>query len=377
MVRRGILAGDRAFTGPYGLQLGIEAACNYSCVFCGEFSPLRPWERRTPPHGGHMPDAVFYRLVESAARLDVEQISIVGAGEPFLHPNALDFFARVKAAGIRLMVTTNGSALTEGRADRLLATGLDILNVSFSAGTRETYGVVHGERHARQFEIVLERLRHVAAAKRLRDSSSPRLVIRCTVIKDNIAELADWVDVAIECGADELVLQSFVPPGFGQHLVPSPEEKAAAARRLRSCIARMDAAGVVSNFSYMMPLFEGAGDQPSSFDGYPVGSDFYRLHPCLVGWTYAVIFEWGSVMPCCYCGTPIGNIYDQPLEEIWNGEAYNAFRRRTRSLADHGQEEPGCPCFHGCGSVKDNIRTIKRLGLERELAPGNRGGVPS
>ena len=367
LVRRGILAEDRAFTGPYGIQLGIEGTCNYACVFCGEFSSLNPGTRQTPPHDGHMPEAVFHRLVESAARLNVEQVSIAGMGEPLLHPHALDFFARVKAAGIRLMVTTNGSALTERHADRLIGVGIDILNVSFSAGSEDTYGAVHGARHSRQFGIVLERLRHIAAEKRRCGSSFPRLVMRCTVIKDNIAEIGDWVDLAIECGANELVLQNFVPPAFGRHLVPSPDEKAAAAERLRSCAARMHAAGVASNCEHMISLFEGAGSQPPTFEGYPLGTEFYHDHPCLVGWTYAVILESGYVMPCCYCNTPMGNIYEQSLEEIWHGEMYSAFRRRMRFLPDHRHEEPSCVCLSGCGSVKDNIRTIKRLRLEPDL----------
>jgi radical SAM protein with 4Fe4S-binding SPASM domain len=313
-----------------------------------------------------MPEAVFARLVDSAARLNVEQISIVGMGEPLLHPRALDFFERVKAAGIRLMVTTNGSAICKDRADRLLAAGIDILNVSFSAGTASTYGAVHGSRHARQFETILGHMRYLSAAKRAHGSVTPRLVVRYTVVKNNIGELGDWVDLALECGADELVIQDLQPFEFGRHLVPSPEDKAAAAKELRACLARLDAAGVTSNLGYMIPLFEGASGQPATFGGYPVGSEFYRHHPCLVGWTYAVILESGAVMPCCYCGTPMGNIYDQSFEEIWHGTAYNAFRQRMHALAHHQREEPNCVCFTACGSVRDNIRTIVRLGLERE-----------
>ena len=369
LVRSGILAGNRAFTGPYGIQLGIEGACNYSCLFCAEFSPLRPSPRVPLPHGGHMPERVFNAIVDSAARIGVEQISVVGIGEPFLHPHVAACFARVKEAGIRLMVTTNGSALTDDHAWRLLDCGLDILNVSFSAGTERTYGAVHGSRHVRQFATVLERLRRIAAEKRRRRSATPKLVLRFTVIRDNVAELGEWVELAIESGADELIIQNFVPPGFGHDLAPSAEEKAAAARVLRSYQARLAGEGVASNFAYIIPLFEGTGGHSGTFEGFPCGDDFYRQYPCLVGWTYAMIVESGDVMPCCYCGTPMGNVYEQSLEDIWYGETYNAFRGRTRSLPEHGVEEPGCLCFRGCGTVKDNIRNLQRLGLEETIRP--------
>ena len=362
LVRQGVLAGDRAFTGPYGLQIGIDGTCNYSCVFCAEFSSLRPDSPGGTTHGGHMPEPVFSRLVESAARLDVEQISIVGMGEPLLHPQAFDCFARVKAAGIRLMVTTNGSALSHARVDRLLDAGLDILNVSFSAGTRETYAAVHGQRHERHFDAIQQHLQYLSAEKRSRTASVPRLVMRCTVLKDNIDELEAWVDLAIACGADELVLQNLVAPVFGQHLRPSDDDRLRAAGRMRGCLARLADAGIDSNFTYFMSLYDNSSITPSTYQGYPVGSAFYAQHPCLVGWTYAAVVEWGAVMPCCYCSGAMGNVYEQSFEDIWYGDAYNAFRLRTRHLST-GQAPDGCMCFNGCGSVKDNIRTLLRLDL--------------
>ena len=40
----------------------------------------------------------------------------------------------------------------------------------------------------------------------------------------------------------------------------------------------------------------------------------------------------GDVTPCCVFGTPVlGNVNKNTVEEIWNGDAYNEFRRRFRS----------------------------------------------
>lgn len=364
LVREGILTRELAFTGPFGMQLGIEGRCNYSCVFCPGYSPNRPEERRARAFDGHMPEAVFDRLVDSAARLGVEQISLVGMGEPLLHPGAPQFLTRIKAAGIRLMVTTNGSALTPAWCERFLGDGLDILNVSFSAGTQETYAAIHGRRHAARFDAIPETLRWLTTERRRTGRTAPRLVMRCTVIRDNIAEVADWVARAVDCGADELVLQTFVSTGFGPDLRPTPEQQAAGAALLRPCLARLERAGIASNLPFMISLWEGAVGQPTDFLGYPLGADFYHRYPCLAGWTYIVISEAGQVFPCCYCSHPLGNIFEQSLEEIWHGPAYRAFRRRLCTLP---ASAPGCRCLDGCGSVRENIRTIERLALRSAL----------
>jgi MoaA/NifB/PqqE/SkfB family radical SAM enzyme len=57
------------------------------------------------------------------------------------------------------------------------------------------------------------------------------------------------------------------------------------------------------------------------------------------------------VLPCCiapfatqdYGGIILGNVFERPLAEIWNGPEYDAFRRA------HASDEPPEPC-RGCGT---------------------------
>lgn len=35
----------------------------------------------------------------------------------------------------------------------------------------------------------------------------------------------------------------------------------------------------------------------------------------------------GDVRPCCYTPVVVGNLYQQSLEEIWNGEVYKKMRQ--------------------------------------------------
>jgi len=45
----------------------------------------------------------------------------------------------------------------------------------------------------------------------------------------------------------------------------------------------------------------------------------------------------GEVGPCCILqGKPLGNVYRDSLQEVWNGEAYERFRRELKRIMREG-----------------------------------------
>jgi MoaA/NifB/PqqE/SkfB family radical SAM enzyme len=355
LVRRGIVDGGRAFTGPFGLQVGVTDYCNFACEFCHTFSHRLPDESRGKAKNRIAPDR-FYRLVEEAAALGVEQISLVGVGEPSLHPEIVRFVAAVKGAGIRCMLTTNGLALTDEKLVGLVDAGLDLLNVSVNAATPATYAAVNGPAKEGVFPQLVERL--AACAARPRDER-PGLKLRLVVSRRTGPEIVTFARLAADVGADEVVYQHYIPHPAAADIALDEADRSAAAHRLDEADTLLNEAGIVSNAPLLARIYRNEpGDEATP--------DYYRTHPCLVGWTYAMILEDGVVRPCCYCGPALGNIGEASLGEIWFGPAYDAFRRAAVALPETGAAIDGCRCFTGCGSVADNIRTVARLGLGGE-----------
>ena len=48
----------------------------------------------------------------------------------------------------------------------------------------------------------------------------------------------------------------------------------------------------------------------------------------------------GTVIPCCSCNLPMGNINESSMADIWNSPAYQAFRRQTITRAGLDGHEP-------------------------------------
>ena len=368
LVLRGITAGDRAFTGPYGLQVGVTDHCNYGCVFCATFSHKNP-DRSADENSTRLDTGRFAALVREAAELEVEQISLVGVGEPFLHPDIMLFIKEIKARSIRCMVTTNGSALTRRRIDEIVESEMDILNISLNAATEDTYALIHGEKHRRLYGAVLEHLSRLARIKRERGKNKPRLALRFVMTNQNIGELRGFVDLAIRLGADELFFQNYVPPAFGRDIALDRGGKEAVARILLSLKEKMAEHGLSSNIDAVVSRYgAGAGLEPEVYQGYRVDDTFYYDNPCYVGWTYAMILANGAVMPCCYCGVAMGNINDDSFKNIWFGDRYNRFRKVAADLPVSRLGVEGCKCFNNCGSTPDNIKIMKRFGLDENKA---------
>jgi len=356
LIRNGVESGSEAFTGPYGIQIGVTDYCSYACEFCDRFSYRKP-----PGHGSggnffQLERTKFRALIDDAARMKVEQVSLVGVGEPLLHRDIFSFIGAVKKRGMRCQLTTNGALFTEERVEALLESPLDRLNVSVNAASQETYERVHGKRKGPLYQKLLTNLTTLGERKNQRPGAPLSLTLRYVIYRTNQTELEAFTNSAIAIQADEVIWQNFNPPRFATDLALDAEEKRALASSLLLCQERLDAAGIKTNAWLMASLYAPTAPGAST-------ADYYRSHRCYVGWTYAMILEDGGVHPCCYCEASIGNINDNSFEQIWRGEAYNDFRRAAITLPQREEAIAGCHCFSSCGSIGDNIRTAARLHL--------------
>jgi cyclic pyranopterin phosphate synthase len=115
------------------LRISVTDRCNFRCVYCRSADPET-----------HMPSAnlltwdEYERLARILVGMGIRKVRVTG-GEPLVRSGVEDFIARLKALGVPdLSMTTNGHLLAE-RCDRLVAAGLNRINISLDSLDRDKF----------------------------------------------------------------------------------------------------------------------------------------------------------------------------------------------------------------------------------------------
>jgi len=131
---------------PYIVDIELTNYCNLDCLFCGQQTMARP--------RGFMSQKIFKKIVDECSKHKTS-IRIIRWGEPFLHPQIIDFCRYAKFKGILLHITTNGLLITEQQMKELIEIGLDSLIFSFQGATKERYEIM---RNNNQYDKLKENI---------------------------------------------------------------------------------------------------------------------------------------------------------------------------------------------------------------------------
>lgn len=155
----------------------VTNACNLSCTICPVNNGMRRPRARQDL-------ATFVRFLDRNPGL--EFVLPFQWGEPLLVRELPDMIAAATERGIRTMITTNGTLLTEERGRRLLDAGLTRLTLSVD-GDPETHRRIRGVDLAPLRENLL-RLR------RLRDERGSPLALDVSMVVNGLTE-AKWQEL--------------------------------------------------------------------------------------------------------------------------------------------------------------------------------------
>lgn len=180
------------------LQIHPTRLCNLRCRHC--YSESGPDARET------LPADLVLRTVRDAAALGYGTLSVSG-GEPLMYPELIPVLATARSHGMRTLVTTNGTLLTDGRLSRL-APELDLLAISLDGPPAE-----HDLMRARSGAF--EKLQRGLPA--LRRAGIP-FGFLITLTQFNAHHLEWAAEFAAEQGAVMLQVHPLQPTGRGQQL---------------------------------------------------------------------------------------------------------------------------------------------------------------
>jgi hypothetical protein len=186
---------------PSRLYIECTAACNISC-FQACCAPETGITRTR--QAGMLDWDLFTRAVDEAGP-SLVRIDFFNYGEAFLHKRAVEMceYIKTKFPHIYLYTSTNGLALTEDKARRLVHSGIDEVTFSIDGASQDVY-VRYRQRG--NFDKALANLRAMADEKRTSGRDVPHLNWRYILFNwnDNDEEMEKARRIAAEAGVDRL-----------------------------------------------------------------------------------------------------------------------------------------------------------------------------
>ena len=291
---------------PLNITLELTRRCNARCDYCNHWQEQRQSEQE------------LRDLVGVVERFQPFSVTICG-GEPFMRKDALEIIRAVKdAPGWRYVsIITNGWFLSDERAQKLLDTGIDQINVSlnFPDERQDT---------DRKLPGLYKKIAHVVPHLAERGAN---VQLNTILMNDNLDDALTIAERARGWGASVMyTLYSELPADNRAHLFP-PERLERLERVLAELLAYRRAHGVVAN-------------APWYFETIPSYARGTQIPGCTAGRETLHISPGGQVRPCA----------ELPMVSHW-------------SSYDHRRAEPvACTrCFQACrGEVQAPI-TLARV----------------
>lgn len=319
----------------------ITDECNLKCSMCG-YARNRMSEQAILE--GLRVDE-WKRVVDELADLGVMYISILG-GEPLLYPGLFEVLEHIRKRGIQSGITTNGVHLRQ-HAEQLMAVGLHRINVSLDAFP-DVHDRIRGVEGT--FAAAMEGIKHLS---HLRGGHSvPEMIVNVVVSEENQNLLEDYLhylEQIPEVDRIFLVLGTFTTVALGEQYAREMKESfqcdPSSWQGFVNCLGKIDPEKIarvylrIKNGEYKKKI--------TIFPPLPSVDDIdtYYEHPeehfgwvekcCWKPWFGVDVRANGDVAVCNdWPDYLVGNVRNESLATIWNGEKMHTFRKYLMSGKD-------------------------------------------
>lgn len=262
------LADNRIRDRPLSVTLELTRRCNARCDYCNHWKEQRQTEQEIDD---------FVRVV---SRFQPFSVTICG-GEPFMRRDALDIIRAVKnapgaSAGFRyVVIITNGWFLNEAKAQALLDTGIDQINISLNWPDER-------QDDDRKLKGLFKRISHIVPWLTAKGAN---VQMNSIIMNDNLDDVVPIARLAHSWGASVMyTLYSELPADNHGHLFP-PER-----------LGRLDE--VLRELNDLRKIQGNIGNSQWYFDQIPAYVRGKTIYGCTAGQKTLHISPGGMVRPC-------------------------------------------------------------------------------
>ena len=339
----------------------ITRSCNLFCAHCRASSANEPYE-------DELSTEECLHLIDEILKVG-KPVLILTGGEPLLRYDLLQVGRYAVENGLRVVMGTNGTLITEEIADKLKEMPVSRVGVSIDFPTPELQDKFRGKAGA--FEAAM------AGIARARQAGI-EVQINSTITKLNASYLNELLGLALKAGAVAFHPFMLVPTGRGKGLEAvemSPEEYEQTLnwvydkqRELgdRIFFKPTDAPHYLRVVRQRSrednPQGTSSTEKPESTGRHSATNSLTR--GCLAGTGFCFISHRGRMQGCGYLDVEAGNIRDKNFSEIW---ANSTLFRELRDLSNIKGKCGVCEYKKVCGGCR--ARAYEATGDYLEAEP--------
>ena len=306
-------AGNGEFLPKFPLHLNFELnfGCNLRCNFCPYSLPLEEWSYNVEP-SKKISFKQYSRIIDEGDKHGLCSVSLNGNNEPLLNKKIIKFIKYAKNSSIlEISFHTNGFLLTEDLSKDIIESGLTSIMFSIDSFSEETYKMV---RNSDGYKKVLENINNFLRIKKDMNKEFPFVRVSFVKNKINYKEVDNFIGYW-EKKSDGIEMQAFGNLFIGHNKYYE-----------------------INNLFHLENNY---------------------LEKCYEPWRRLSIQNSGKVFPCCSTygnEVIIGDICDNSIYEIWNGEKMKELRKSINSE----KEDTGCVRCKASGLSYSDNENIKK-----------------
>jgi MoaA/NifB/PqqE/SkfB family radical SAM enzyme len=273
----------------------LRSPCSFACRYC--YFGLPDEHRAIPPTGAgqlshlsrdDVPLANIMAFLATAADSSIRRVFLAG-GEPLNWVPALDIAATLKAAGVEVVICTNGIPLNKPAiAEQITYLGIDAVSISLDSADPSHNDLYRPAVNGRDgWTQVISGIHALQTARGV--SLTPKIGLYSVITRSNIRAITDVAELAVDLGLDYFVPQPVsLSAGHALHqeLSLRPSDYGAVAAALQNL------------YQARLPVALPTPDYPARFAAVTATENLLTAPGCFGGHTLAFIEPDGSVWPC-------------------------------------------------------------------------------
>lgn len=292
------------------VQWDITSVCNLECKHCRKKATIS--ESRD-----NLSLEECKSLIDQIASYKTRTLSIAG-GEPLLSPLIWDVLAYAAGKFERLVVSSNGTTITDNIAIKL-GKHVTACQVSLDGSSEKAHDFMRGRGNFKKSILGIQRMQKAGV----------KTAIRLTLHRGNMHEIRGYIDLAVELGLPDAYLRRVIPSGNAKKYKLRPLLPDELRCVIGDAIDYGKSLGIhVASADYFCQIAFRDDSRKKAIETQRMAGR--HIGGCAIGMNSFYVMQNGIIAYCPYLPIFCGNLRENTLDEIWSESQMFRIARNLR-----------------------------------------------